>query len=42
MSRENVEIVRRLYDAFNRAGFDAGLALSDSEVVIDRSNSMGA
>jgi ketosteroid isomerase-like protein len=41
MSRENVEVVKRLYDAFNRDDFDAGLALCDSEVVIDRSNSIG-
>ena len=41
MSQENVEIVRRLYDAFNRDDFDAGLALCDSDVVIDRSNSIG-
>ena len=41
MSQENVEVVKRLYDAFNRDDFDAGLALCDSEVVIDRSNSIG-
>ena len=41
MSQENVEVVKRLYDAFNRNDFDAGLALCDSEVVIDRSNSIG-
>jgi len=41
MSRENVEVVKRLYDAFNRDDFDAGLALCDSGVVIDRSNSIG-
>ena len=41
MSQEKVEIVKRLYGAFNRDDFDAGLALCDSEVVIDRSNSIG-
>jgi uncharacterized protein len=41
MSHENVAVVRRLYDAFNRDDFDAGLALCDSELVIDRSNSVG-
>jgi uncharacterized protein len=41
MSHENVEVVKRLYDAFNRDDFDAGVALCDSEVVIDRSNSIG-
>jgi ketosteroid isomerase-like protein len=41
MSQENVVIVKRLYDAFNRDDFDAGVALCDSEVVIDRSNSVG-
>jgi ketosteroid isomerase-like protein len=41
MSHENVKVVERLYDAFNRDDFEAGLALCDPEVVIDRSNSIG-
>jgi ketosteroid isomerase-like protein len=41
MSQETMEIVRRLYDAFNRDDFDGGVALCDSGVVIDRSNSIG-
>jgi ketosteroid isomerase-like protein len=41
MSQENVEIVERVYDAFNRDDFEGGLALCASEVVIDRSNSVG-
>jgi ketosteroid isomerase-like protein len=41
MSQENVNVVQRVYDAFNRDDFDAGLALCDSEVVIDWSNSVG-
>jgi uncharacterized protein len=41
MSQENVEIVKCLYDAFNREDFDAGKALCDPELVIDRSNSIG-
>jgi ketosteroid isomerase-like protein len=40
MPEENVEIVRRLFDAWNRSDFDAGLALCDSDVVIDRSRSL--
>jgi ketosteroid isomerase-like protein len=41
MSQENVEVVRRLMDAWNRADFNAGRALLDPEVVIDRSRSVG-
>ncbi len=41
MSQENVEVVKRLYDAFNREDLDTGRALCDPEVVIDRSNSIG-
>ena len=40
MSEENVEVVRRIFDAWNRFDFDAGLALCDSRVVIDRSRSL--
>jgi ketosteroid isomerase-like protein len=40
MSQENVEIVRRLYDAWNRHDFDAAWALCDSSLVIDRSRSL--
>jgi ketosteroid isomerase-like protein len=32
MSQENVEIVRRMYDAWNRRDEEEMLALSDSEV----------
>lgn len=36
-----MEVVRRLFDAWNRGDFDAGLALMDPKVVIDRSRSVG-
>jgi ketosteroid isomerase-like protein len=37
MSQENVEIVRRVYDAFNRADEEAVIDLADPEIVIDAS-----
>ena len=40
MSEENVEIVRRVLEAWNRSDFDTGLALCDPNVVIDRSRSL--
>jgi ketosteroid isomerase-like protein len=41
MSEENVEVVRRVFDAWNRGDFNAGMELMDPEVVIDRSRSVG-
>jgi ketosteroid isomerase-like protein len=41
MSQENVEIVRRMYDMWNRGDFGAGMEFLDSKVVIDRSRSVG-
>jgi len=35
MSEENVEIVRRMYDAFDSGDADAALAYFDSGVVVD-------
>jgi ketosteroid isomerase-like protein len=40
MSRENVEVVRRLYDALGRRESEAVLALYDSEVEIDASHGL--
>ena len=37
MSQENIEIVRRAYDAFNRADEEAVIELADPEIVIDAS-----
>ena len=41
MSQENVEIARRVIDAFNRRDLDAYLADHDPEVVVDWSQSPG-
>jgi ketosteroid isomerase-like protein len=41
MSRENVEVVRRAVDAYNRGDFDAIRALNDPEVELDWSASRG-
>ena len=41
MSQENVEIVCRLYEAWNQGDFDAGWELCDADLVADRSNSLG-
>jgi ketosteroid isomerase-like protein len=38
MSEENVEIVRRMYDAFAAGDADATLAIFDPDVVIDASH----
>ena len=38
MSEENVEIVRRMYEAFNRGDAEAALAYFHPEVVIDASH----
>src|SRR5205085_2548348 len=38
MSQENVEIVRRMYDAFDSGDADAALAYFDSGVVMDASH----
>jgi ketosteroid isomerase-like protein len=38
MSQENVEIVRRMYDAFDSGDGDAALAYFDSGVVVDASH----
>jgi ketosteroid isomerase-like protein len=35
MSQENVEIVRRMYEAFHRGEVEAALACFDPEVVLD-------
>jgi ketosteroid isomerase-like protein len=40
MSQENVEVVRQMFDAWNRGDFDAAWALCDSQFVIDRSRSI--
>jgi ketosteroid isomerase-like protein len=40
MSKKNVGIARKILDAWNRSDFDAGLALCDPSVVIDRSRSL--
>ncbi len=40
MSQENVEIVRKIFDAWNRGEFNEGWGLCDPEVVIDRSRSL--
>ena len=40
MSQQNVEIVRRIFDAWNQGDFDAAWAACDSELVIDRSRSL--
>jgi uncharacterized protein len=40
MSRENVEVVRGIFDAWNRSDFDAAWALCDPRLVIDRSRSL--
>jgi ketosteroid isomerase-like protein len=40
VSRENVEIVRELYDAWNRGDFDAAWRRCDAELVSDRSRSI--
>jgi ketosteroid isomerase-like protein len=37
MSEENVEIVRRMYEAFHRGDADGALAHFDPEVVVDAS-----
>src|SRR4051812_13278526 len=40
MSKENVEIVRKIFGAWNRGDFDEGWGLCHPEVVIDRSRSL--
>ena len=40
MSQENVELVRRLFDAWTRRDLTAVQELCDPELVVDRSNSM--
>jgi len=35
MSQENVEIVRRMYEAFHRGDFDGALACFDPAVEVD-------
>jgi ketosteroid isomerase-like protein len=42
MSQENVEIVRRFFDAWNANDVVAARELFDPEVVIDRSRSIGS
>jgi ketosteroid isomerase-like protein len=37
MSQENVEMVRRMYEAFHRGDFDGALAHFDPEVEVDAS-----
>jgi ketosteroid isomerase-like protein len=37
MSQENIEIVRRMYEAFHRGDFDGALAYFDPEVEVDAS-----
>lgn len=39
MSEENVEVVRKIFNAWNRSDFDAAWAFCDSGLVIDRSRS---
>ena len=41
MSQENVEIVRRVFEAVSRRDIDAALASAADEFVIDWSNSIG-
>jgi ketosteroid isomerase-like protein len=41
MSRENVELVRRVYDAVNEGGVDAALEFAADDCVWDWSNSIG-
>src|SRR4051812_4854186 len=41
MSQENVEIVRRVIDAFTRRDLDAALRDNDPEIVVDWSRSRG-
>jgi ketosteroid isomerase-like protein len=38
MSRENVEVVRRVYEAFSRGDAEAALSYFDPEVVMDASH----
>jgi ketosteroid isomerase-like protein len=38
MSQENVEVVRRMYDAFDSGDADSALAYFDSGVVVDASH----
>ena len=38
MSRENVEVVRRVYEAFGRGDAEAALSYFDPEVVMDASH----
>ena len=40
MSQQNVEVARRLVEAWTQNDLDLALELSDPEVVIDRSNSI--
>jgi ketosteroid isomerase-like protein len=40
MSQENVEIVRRIFDAWNQGDFDAAWSVCDPDLVIDRSRSL--
>jgi ketosteroid isomerase-like protein len=41
MSRENVEIVRRIIDAINRRDIDAVVESASADLVMDWSNSRG-
>jgi ketosteroid isomerase-like protein len=41
MSQENVEVVRRIIDAINRADIDAVVESATEDVVVDWSNSRG-
>src|SRR5436190_20283346 len=41
MSEENIEIVRRVIDAFTRSDLDAALQDNDPEIVLDWSRSRG-
>ena len=36
MSEENIEAIKRVYEAFNRADFDAALALADPQIELVR------
>jgi ketosteroid isomerase-like protein len=40
MSRENVEVVRRFFEAWNGKDFDAARELCDREIELDRSRSI--
>jgi uncharacterized protein len=40
MSEANVEVVRKLFDAWNRHDFDTAWALFDPDLVVDRSRSL--